>query len=130
MKIEDRNFLMSIFIAILLAGILSLIPLWQLVIIAGIFAGFLNKSMKRGTLSGAIGVFIFWLIFIVFHIVAINAYSLLDQFGALLISTGFGWLILIIILLVGTLLGALGGTIGSGLLMLLKGTESSENVES
>ena len=85
--------------------------------------------MKRGTLSGAAGVCVCWLIIMLYGMVATNAYTLMDQFGALLIGTGFGWLIFIIVLLVGTLFGALGGAIGSAIMIFYKGYESTGETE-
>jgi len=117
---ENKIFILSIVVAIVLTSLLSLIPIWQLVILAGITAGVLNETMKKGTLSGAAGVFIFWLIYTVHGMITKNTYTLLDQFGALIISPGFGWLLLILILLLGTLFGALGGAIGSGAMILIK----------
>lgn len=124
---KEKYFLLSILVGAVLAGILSLIPLWHLVLIAGILAGLLNRTMKKGTLSGAAGVCVCWLIIMIYGMVTINAYTLMDQFGALLIGPGFGWLIFIIVLLVGTLFGALGGAIGSAVMIIIKGYETSES---
>lgn len=120
MEIEKKKFYLSTLLAAIIAGILSFIPLWQLIIIPGIIAGNFHEKRKKGIKSGAAGVVIFWAIYIVIHIITINAYLLLDQFGALLISSWFGWLILIIIILMGTLFGALGGAIGSEARILMK----------
>ena len=120
MKIEDKFFFLSILFAVCIAYLVSLTSIWQLIIIAGIGAGILNKKMWKGTISGAIGVFLYYLIYALIGMIARNAYSLLDQFGAIVVGAGFGWLILLIILLVGTLFGALGGAIGNGLLVLIK----------
>ncbi|MFW9875765.1 MAG: hypothetical protein ACFFG0_21895 [Candidatus Thorarchaeota archaeon] len=117
---ENQIFILSIVVAIIFASLLSLIPIWQLIILAGIAAGIFNKTMKKGTLSGAAGVLIFWIIYTVHGIITKNTYILLDQFGALIIGPGFGWLLLILILLLGTLFGALGGAIGSGAMILIK----------
>ncbi|UCC18753.1 MAG: hypothetical protein JSV62_11680 [Promethearchaeota archaeon] len=117
---EMQIFILSIIVALVLASLLILIPIWQLIILAGIGAGILNKTMKKGTLSGAIGVFIYWLIYTIHGMITKNTYVLLDQFGALIIGPGFGWLLLILILLLGTLFGALGGAIGSGAMILIK----------
>jgi len=126
---KEKYFLLSILVGAVLAGILSLIPVWHLILIAGIVAGLFNRTMKRGTLSGAAGVCVCWLIIMLYGMVAMNAYTLMDQFGALLIGAGFGWLIFIIVLLVGTLFGALGGAIGSAIMIFYKGYESTEVTE-
>ncbi len=109
---ERKMFGLGILITAILAGLLSLIPLWQLVIIAGIVGGYFNVKMKKSILSGALGTLIFWGIYVTYFIITINAYVILDQIGALFISKGFGWLILLLILGMGTLFGALGGALG------------------
>ncbi len=91
-----------------------------MIIIAGIIAGFFNSSMKRGALSGAVGVGTFWMIYMFYRIITKNSYPLLDQIGTLLIGTGFGWLIFLLILLMGILFGALGGATGNGAMVLIK----------
>jgi hypothetical protein len=98
--------------------LITLIPVWQLVIIPGIIAGFLNKTMKYSILSGAIGVATAWLIYILFGIITRNVLIILDQFGALILGDGFGWLLLLLIMLFSVIFGALGGGIGNGLLNL------------
>jgi hypothetical protein len=119
-KKENQIFILSIIVSTILASLLSLIPIWQLIILAGIAAGVLNNKIRRGTLSGAAGVLIFWTIYIIHGMITRNTYTLLDQFGALLIGPGFGWLLVVLVLLLGTLFGALGGAIGSGAMILVK----------
>lgn len=120
MEIENRNFFISIIIAICITMILTTIPVWQLVIIPGIIAGFFNKSMKRAVLSGLFGVLLAWLIYIIYGLIVRNVYTILDQFGSLIMGSGFGWLLLILIILFGAIFGALGGGLGNGLLFLYK----------
>jgi hypothetical protein len=119
-KKENQIFILSIIISTVVASLLSLIPIWQLIILAGIAAGVLNKKIRRGTLSGAAGVLIFWTIYVIHGMITRNTYTLLDQFGALIIGPGYGWLFVLLILLLGTLFGALGGAIGSGAMILFK----------
>jgi hypothetical protein len=121
-KIEKENqiFILSTIISTVVASFLSLIPVWQLIILAGIAAGVLNKKIRRGTLSGAAGILLFWIIYVIHGMITNNTYTLLDQFGALIIGSGFGWLLLLLILLLGTLFGALGGAIGSGAMILIR----------
>ncbi|MFW9827853.1 MAG: hypothetical protein ACFFEY_09690 [Candidatus Thorarchaeota archaeon] len=119
-KKENQIFVLSIIISTVIASLLSLIPIWQLVILAGIAAGVINKKIRRGTLSGAAGVLIFWTIYVIHGMITRNTYTLLDRFGALIIGSGFGWLLLILILLLGILFGALGGAIGSGAMILIR----------
>ena len=67
--------------------------IWQFIIIPAIIAGFFNKTMKKGALSGALGVGTYWFIFMIHGIITKNSYLLLDQIGTLLIDSGYGWLI-------------------------------------
>ena len=127
MESETQKFLGSIVIAAIIAWLLTMIEVWHLVIIAGIVAGLFNTTMKRGIISGALGVCILWTLFIVYEIFTVGAYLVMDQFGGLLIDAGFGWLIMILIILLGTLFGALGGGIGSGVMLLIKGSDVSES---
>lgn len=127
---DTKMFLGSIAVAFVIAWLLSMIEIWHLILIAGVVAGLLNKTMKRGILSGAAGVGALWAIYSIYKMVSIGSYTVMDQFGALLISGGFGWLILTLILLFGVLFGALGGGIGSGVMMLVKGTDPSSADES
>jgi hypothetical protein len=117
---EDIVFYISIFTAIVLAYFLAYIEYWQFIIIAGILPGMLNKKMKRGIYSGAIGVTIVWLLYMVYAMVFKNAYTNIDQFAGLIFGdTGYGWIVIILILLLGMLFGALGGSIGSGITILI-----------
>jgi len=46
METENRKFYISLLVVLCLTMLLTLIPVWQLVIIPGIIAGMLNKSFK------------------------------------------------------------------------------------
>jgi hypothetical protein len=118
MKLEDRWFIYSILGGMCITMLFTLIPVWQLVIIPGIISGFLNKSMRRSVLSGTISVSLSWIIYILVGIISRNVYLILNQFGALIFGEGFGWLLLLIIIIFSAIFGALGGGIGNGLLSL------------
>ncbi len=118
MRIEDKWFISSVLIGMCATMLLTLVPIWQLVIIPGIISGFLNKSMKRSILSGTLGVSLSWMIYILSGLVSRNVYLILDQFGALIFGEGFGWLLLLIIIILSAIFGALGGGIGNALLSL------------
>ncbi|MHA1688194.1 MAG: hypothetical protein ACTSYC_04625 [Promethearchaeota archaeon] len=120
MEQQDKKFMLGTISAIIIAGILTLIPLWQLVIIAGIIGGYFNEKMKRSIISGLLGVLIYWTGYAIYYIITINAYTILDQIGALFLGKGFGWFILLLILGMGALFGALGGAIGNILRILTR----------
>ncbi len=118
---ETRTFIVSILFTMLITYILTFIYVWQLIIIPGILAGVFNKTIRRGIYSGALGVSIIWVIFMIYRIIEQNAYINLDQFAGLIFGgLGYGWVIFVLISLFGVLFGALGGAIGSSISILVK----------
>ncbi len=120
MEIENRTFYISIISVSCLTMLLTLIPVWQLVIIPGIIAGMLNKSLKRGILSGFCGVSLSWGIYVIVGLATRNVYLLLDQFGELIFGGDSGWIFLILVILLAAIFGAIGGGIGNGLMAVIK----------
>ncbi len=120
MEIENRKFYISIIAVSCLTMLLTVIPVWQLVIIPGIIAGMLNKSLKRGILSGFCGVSLSWGIYVIVGLITRNVYFLLDQFGELIFGGDSGWIFLILVLLSAAIFGAIGGGIGNGLMSVIK----------
>ena len=120
MEIENQKFYISVFVVLCLTMILTLVPVWQLVIIPGIIAGMLNKSLRRGILSGFSGVTLSWGIYVLLGVFTRNVYFLLDQFGELIFGGGSGWIFLILIMLLAAIFGAIGGGIGNGIMTLIK----------
>jgi hypothetical protein len=120
MEIENRTFYISIISVSCITMLLTLIPVWQLVIIPGIIAGMLNKSLKRGILSGFCGVTLSWGIYVIVGLATRNVYLLLDQFGELIFGGDSGWIFLILVILLAAIFGAIGGGIGNGLMAVIK----------
>ena len=120
MEIENRTFYISIISVSCLTMLLTIIPVWQLVIIPGIIAGMLNKSLKRGILSGFCGVSLSWGIYVIVGLATRNVYLLLDQFGELIFGGDSGWIFLILVILLAAIFGAIGGGIGNGLMAVIK----------
>jgi len=111
----------AIFLTFIFSIIFSLIPFWQLTFVAAIFGGFLCTKMKCGALSAMIGMIISWGILIIIGIIKNDTHILFDQLGVLLTgSTGFGIWLILIILIVGAVIGLLGGSIGSGIRILVE----------
>ena len=99
---------------ILLPGVLcysivvlaTLSPIWQLMLLGGIVSGITANTKKIHILSSTIGTFCGWFTYIILKIVRNQSYQTLDQIGQIIIgSSGRGWIFLILILGVGTLLG-------------------------
>ena len=123
---EIRNFLIGIIVSGLLAWAFSYTP-WVLVIIAGIVAGLLNKDMRRGSLSGSIGVGLSWLGMMLYGGFSNNVFLLLDQFGGLLDLENIGWLLFLIVLIIGFILGALGGAIGGSVIKIINDARNNDS---
>lgn len=119
-EITYKYFIFTTIVAMCLTMLLTLIPVWQLIIIPGVIAGFFNKQLRYAVLSGLTGVTFSWLIYIFAALATRNIYLILEQIGQLMIGSGFGWLILLIVLIIGILMGALGGGLGYSLSTLLK----------
>lgn len=113
METEKRNLLIGTMISLILSALLSLVPIWQLIFIAGFVGGVINRKIIFGAISGAVGVGSFWVLYVIDGLFFRGLYNLFDIFGSILIGSGFGWLIVLIIIIMGLLFGLLGGTLGS-----------------
>ncbi|MBD3212356.1 MAG: hypothetical protein GF311_07095 [Candidatus Lokiarchaeota archaeon] len=107
------NFIVGILVSSCASSLISLTSIWQIFIIAGIVGGLINKTVKYGTLSGALGVLIQWGLYIIDGLVFKSVYGVFDIFGSFIIGVGYGWLILILVLFLGFIIGGIGGIIGS-----------------
>ena len=115
----------SSYFAILLTFILSmlftLIPFWPLAFVAAICGGFLCRETKCGALSAMIGIIISWGFYIIIEVIRNSTNILFDELGKLITgSSGFGFWLILIMLIVGAFIGILGGTIGSGIRILIE----------
>ena len=119
MEKEKIILLLSFIIVYCITSVLTLIPVWHLIIIPGIIAGIMNKSMRYGILAASIGILSCWLIYILFGMATRNTYAILNQIGALLFGSGSGWIFVILILLIGAIFGFLGAVIGNLSLILV-----------
>jgi len=110
---DKRNLIIGILLTLVLSSLLSLIPVWQLIFLASLVGGIINRKILYGALSGAIGVGLFWILYIIDGVFYKGLYNLFDIFGALILGSGMGWMILLLIILLGFIFGFLGGTLGS-----------------
>ena len=118
---EKILFYVSILTAMIITYFLTFIEYWQFILVAGIIPGLFNKKMKRGIYSGAIGVAVVWSFYMIHAMLTRNAYVNIDQFAGLIFGeTGYGWVVIILILLFGILFGSLGGSIGSGIIIFIQ----------
>jgi hypothetical protein len=127
--IENRNFIGSLIIVFFITLLLTLMELWQLIIIPGIIAGILNKPLRKATMSGALGILIGWGVYIIHSQVTRNMYTVLDQFAAEIFgSLGFGWIVITLILLLGSIFGCLGARIGNSVMLLYQKRTEETNI--
>lgn len=122
--------ILAVLVCFFLNLVFIMVPFWPLTIVAAIIGGSFCVEMKWGALTGTIGVLLAWGIS---YLMAMNDIALqADQLGRLIIgSAGAGGIIVIIIFLVGALFGFLGGSIGSGIRMLVfpeKNVTQEENL--
>ncbi|MHA2033434.1 MAG: hypothetical protein ACW99Q_29020 [Candidatus Kariarchaeaceae archaeon] len=101
-------------IGILASLITSLLTqAWIFLFITSALAGLIMNRAKAGVLAGALSVFFTFLIFLLYRIFTGPALAVLDLFIGLVGLSGFGWLVFIIILILGFLIGASGGFLGA-----------------
>ena len=112
MTSKNEDLIIGITVSFVLASIISLFPVWQLIIIPGIIAGALGKTLKRASLASGFGTLTAWSLYTISGLILTNINLILDQFGALIIGTGYSWLFVLIILMMGLLFGILGGALG------------------
>ncbi len=110
--IQKKSLAISLAAAFLIAIVLAFTSFWQGAIIAGLGAGLFNRNRKGGALFGFLGVSAAWLLYAVVK----GKWLLLDQVGQIIIGDGgFGFALVVIMLVCGGILGALGGVVGSSL---------------
>ena len=99
--------------------LITLIPIWQLVIISPILTGMLNQRMRYSVIAGMNSILISWIIYIAIRLTLGNVYFILELLGSLILEPGYAWIFLLIIFLSGVIFGALGGGLGNKLKNLI-----------
>ena len=127
--LERRNRFLGFILTIIITTILLFIEIWYFIIIPGIVAGALNRNTRKSMKIGAVGVSLVWSIYILIAIFTKNSYTYVDQFAGLIFGDlGYGWILIIVIILIGALFGALGGALGSlGAMMIALHNERKES---
>ncbi|MFX0173938.1 MAG: hypothetical protein ACFE9L_18795 [Candidatus Hodarchaeota archaeon] len=106
----------AIIVTCTLELIFLMIPFWPLTLFAAMIGGIFCIEMRWGAFSGIIGIWFAWLFYFLLNPVT----QLAEQLGDLIFgSSGMGGPILLFIFLIGGVLGLLGGSIGSGIRMLI-----------
>jgi len=112
--------LFAIAVSFITALLFTLTPLWQLSLLAGAMGGFLVSKMKCGAFSGFVGTALAWGLYVIIEVVSNQTQVLFDNLGGLIAgTTGLGFLLIVVVILMGGLLGMLGGIIGAGIRILV-----------
>ena len=100
---------------------------WMMFFLSSALAGLIMYCQRTITAVtiGALSVLITNIIFFILLSLSGPTLAVLDLFGGLILGPGFGWLILIIILMLGVLIGASGGFIGASISALIPWPEWS-----
>ncbi|UYP44603.1 hypothetical protein NEF87_000888 [Candidatus Lokiarchaeum ossiferum] len=129
-NVKKHSFTLGILASSITGFLFTLIPIWQLAFIPGILGGILNSNQKKGTLSGMIGMPIAWSTSIIYYLLLNKTNILFDQLGVLILNqTGMGWLFIVVIILIGMIIGALGGMIGAGINILFLGNKKIKELD-
>ena len=97
----------------LLALLMLLTGAWQLAYLAGFLVGMLSTRLRRAVLLGALSVSTAWAAYLVYVFIAGQGLQLADLVGQILgVGPGGWWLLTVLTLLLGILLGAVGGMTG------------------
>ncbi len=97
----------------LVAAALLLTGTWQLAYLAGFLVGVLSLRLKRAVLLGALSVSTAWAAYLVYVFVAGQGLQLADLVGNIFgVGRDAWWLLTLLTLVLGILLGAVGGMTG------------------
>ncbi len=95
------------------AEVLLLTGTWQLAYLAGFLGGMLCPKARRAMLLGGLGVAVAWAAYLVYVFVLGQGLQLADLVGQILgVGPGAWWLLTLMTLILGLLLGAVGGLTG------------------
>ncbi|MFX1563265.1 MAG: hypothetical protein ACFFDP_08150 [Promethearchaeota archaeon] len=123
--IFERYNMVKTFLLILVLTILLLYLLgWPGCILAAAIGGFFTRSFTRAALTGFLAGLIAWLIPIAI-LLPLGGLAVLDLFGAIAGLEGMGFILAIIILLIGGLLGLVGSLLGNAVFSLFEDRISS-----
>ena len=99
--------------AFIVAELVLFTGTWQLAYLAGFLAGMLSLRIRRAVILGATSVLVAWAAYLVYVFVEGAGLSLADLVGQILgAGAGAWWLLTVMTLLLGAVLGAAGGFTG------------------
>ena len=121
-KIDDQfpdvGTIPAMIIVVVIGIALQLSGVWITMIVAGAFGGFFTKRHLKSFLAGSLGVAVAWTILFIYLIMTAQALAIAEFFIGLLGISG-GFIVIIISIIFGFLLGGFGGLLGRSLIELL-----------
>ncbi len=108
-----KNIWMALIATLITATILEWLGWWWAMPVAGLIAGWMLASGKRGFLYGGLGVMISWLVFVIIFAATSPLGKLLVVFSGILgLDSALSFVPVLLALLVAFLLGGFGGMTG------------------
>ena len=126
----ELGFIPAWIITIVLGIALQFGGAWILMFIAGAIGSFFIRKTSRAFLVGFLGVGTAWTLIFVYLSITSQALVVGDYFIGLLNLSGLGWLVIVISVLLGALLGGFGGLLGRSLFDVLDELIPDESIES
>ncbi len=116
----------SAIIVAVVGAALQLSGQWILMLLAGFVGALFTRKYLHSFAAGFIGIALAWSGIFVFLIVAAQALEIADFFIGLLGFSGLGFIVILISVLIGALLGGFGGILGRAVLELVDEIITSE----
>jgi len=113
------NFLILVLVITVIAIVLQLSGAWVTMLIAGALGALLARRHRTAFFAGFIGVSIAWTAIFVYLSLTTQALAIAEFFIGLLGLSGMGWLVIVISILLGALLGGFGGLLGRSVISLV-----------
>ncbi len=120
------NFPTLVLVITVIAIILQFSGAWVTMLIVGALGALLTRRHRTAFFGGFIGVAIAWTVIFVYLSLTTQAMAIAEFFIGLLGRSGLGWLVIVISVLLGALLGGFGGLLGRSVVELVDDLIPSE----
>ncbi|MFX1416943.1 MAG: hypothetical protein ACFFC0_09020 [Promethearchaeota archaeon] len=113
------GFFPALIIVIVVGIALQLSGAWITMLIAGVLGSLFTRRHRHSFLAGLLGVGIAWGLIFAYLAATAQAMAIADFFISQLGLSGMGWLVIVISVLLGALLGGFGGLLGRSVVELI-----------
>lgn len=117
--IPELRFLPALVITIVFGIVFQLAGNWMLMLFAGAIGALFVRRIRRAFLNGFLGIGLAWGLLFVYLAVTAQAMAVANVFIGLLGLEGLGFIVIIISVLFGAMLGGFGGMLGRALYELI-----------